>query len=146
MSTPPQFPILAVDDDAVDLMLIRRALKRVGLTNPLYEVHHGEEALRFLRREEPFGEDGIAPTPGLVLLDLNMPIMSGLELLEVAKADPELKTIPIVVLTTSDAERDVVESYRRGAAGYIVKPVDFAQFADAVRSIGEYWRLCLRRV
>jgi len=136
--------ILVIDDDEIDRMLVRRALQRSELSSPLFEAEHGEQALRFLRNEREFEDPQKAPRPDLMLLDLNMPIMNGLELLEQLQADPQLQTIPVIVLTTSDAPSDVEQSYRLGACGYIVKPVDFATFVDGIRALHAYWALCLR--
>lgn len=142
MTTEDDFSILIVDDDEVDRLLVRRAMKQNRFTNDLYETRHGEEALRFLRNEREFQDPKEAPKPGLILLDLNMPVMNGLELLSELKMDAKLRTIPVVILTTSDAETDLVEGYSLGVAGYIVKPVDFLKFAGAVHAIGMYWTLC----
>jgi CheY-like chemotaxis protein len=127
-------PVLLVEDDTVDAMTVRRAFKDLKLTNPLVHVVNGEEALAFL-------QDPTADKPCLILLDLNMPRMSGIEFLKVVKADPALKRIPTVVLTTSGEERDVAESFRQSVAGYVVKPVDYRHFVDAVRRIDLYWTL-----
>jgi len=104
-------------------------------------VQDGVEALAYLRREGQYHD---VPFPDLILLDLNMPRMNGREFLAVVKADEELKTIPVVVLTTSDVERDVVASYKLGAAGYITKPVDMDQFIDAIRQLDNYWFVLAR--
>ncbi|NJD05069.1 MAG: response regulator [Methylococcaceae bacterium] len=126
--------ILLVEDDQVDAMTVRRALKELRVTNRLEHVENGEEALAFLR------VPGRA-RPCIVLLDLNMPIMNGIEFLQVAKADPALKRIPVIVLTTSEEQRDVVESFDLGVAGYMRKPVDYREFVETVRSIDTYWTL-----
>jgi len=107
----------------------------------LHHVLDGVEALEFLRRE---GQHLDAPQPDLILLDLNMPRMNGREFLAAVKADEVLKLIPVVVLTTSDVERDVVASYKLGAAGYITKPVDMDQFVDAIRQLDTYWFVLAR--
>jgi CheY-like chemotaxis protein len=126
--------ILLVEDDQVDAMTVKRALKELRVTNPLDHVENGEQALAHLR------EPGRAK-PCIILLDLNMPIMTGIEFLQVAKADPALKRIPVIVLTTSEEQRDVVESFDLGVAGYMRKPVDYREFVDTVRSIDAYWTL-----
>ena len=136
--------ILVVDDDEIDRMLVGRALKRSGLSSALFEAEQGEQALHFLRNEREFQDREKAPRPDLILLDLNMPILNGMEMLEQIKADPGLQTIPVVVLTTSDDPRDIERSYRLGASGYLVKPVDFSAFAESIRVLCAYWQLCLR--
>lgn len=113
-------------------MTIKRALRQLESPNPLHHVTDGEKALEFLR-------DPAMPRPGLILLDLNMPRMNGLEFLEHAKADPDLKTIPVVVLTTSREDGDRVTSFERSVAGYMVKPVEFPSFVDTMRKIHDYW-------
>jgi len=127
-------PILLVEDDQVDAMTVRRALRDLHITNSLVHVENGEEALARLR-------DGEGIKPCIILLDLNMPIMSGIEFLQVAKADVQLMRLPVIVLTTSEEQRDVVESFRLGVAGYMRKPVDYHEFVETVRSIDAYWTL-----
>lgn len=124
--------ILLVEDDQVDAMTIKRALRQLGTANPLYHVTDGERALAFLR-------DPAQPRPGLILLDLNMPRMNGLEFLSHAKVDPAIKSIPVVVLTTSREDGDRLGSFERNVAGYMVKPVEYPQFVDTMRRIHEYW-------
>jgi CheY-like chemotaxis protein len=131
-----------VEDEPADAHLVRSALK----TNKVFcTMHHeldGVDALAFLRRKgERYKE---APKPDLILLDLNMPRMNGREFLQEIKNDPELSVIPVVVLTTSDVERDVVASYKLGAAGYITKPVDMEQFIDAINQLDSYWFVLAR--
>lgn len=135
-------PILLVEDDKLDVKNVKRAFKTHGVTNPLFTVLNGEEALAFLRHEPPYDQPGASPSPGVILLDLNMPVMGGLEFLHVYKQDDAIKHIPAVVLTTSAEERDRVESYRIGIAGYIVKPVEFAEFLNAIGRFDLYWTLC----
>lgn len=127
-------PVLLVEDDSIDAMTVRRAFRDLKVTNPLVHATNGEEALAFLRDEKN-------DRPCLVLLDLNMPKMNGIEFLAVAKADPLLKKIPVVVLTTSAEEQDVVESFRQSVAGYIIKPVDYRNFVDAIQTVNLYWTL-----
>jgi len=138
-----RFCILVVDDDDVDTALIRRAFKQNGFTNPLQTARHGEEALDILRRALAPGASE-RDVPGLILLDLNMPVLNGVELIRQLKSHPELRSIPVVVLTTSDAEADLAETYRLGIAGYIVKPLEFSKFVDAVQTLGYYWSMCAR--
>jgi len=127
-------PILLVEDDEVDQMTVKRALKELHVANRLDITGNGEEALAFLR--DPQNEE-----PGIILLDLNMPRMNGVEFLRHAKQDPDLRRIPVVVLTTSKDEQDRVDSFDLGVAGYMLKPVDYHQFVDVVRTIDLYWTL-----
>ncbi len=125
-------PILLIEDDQIDAMTVRRALKELHVTNPVEHVENGEEALAYLH-------DGGKSRPCLILLDLNMPVMGGIEFLGVTKGDAALKRIPVVVLTTSDEQRDKVESFDLGVAGYVRKPVDYKQFVEIMRTIDAYW-------
>ncbi|WP_330219957.1 response regulator [Chroogloeocystis siderophila] len=130
--------ILLVEDDEVDVMNVKRAFKKNNITDPLYMAANGLEALALLRGE------GDAPIPRewrLVLLDLNMPKMNGIEFLHELRADPELRFTPVIVLTTSNEDRDKVEAYNLNVAGYILKPVTFANFVEAVATLNKYWTL-----
>jgi CheY-like chemotaxis protein len=127
-------PILLVEDDQVDAMTVKRALKELHVTNPLARVENGEEALDHLR-------DPDKDRPCIILLDLNMPKMGGIELLQVIKHDALLRIIPVVVLTTSGEQQDKVESFNLGVAGYMAKPVDYQHFVEVMRSINTYWTL-----
>jgi CheY-like chemotaxis protein len=127
--------ILLVEDDEVDVMNIRRAFKKGNITNPLFVAGNGLEALEVLRGAE------MPRSRRLVLLDLNMPRMNGIEFLRELRADPELSPTPVVVLTTSDAERDKVEAYNLHVAGYLLKPVTFSSFCEAMASLNRYWAL-----
>lgn len=131
--------ILMADDDLDDCELTRRALAQAGVTNPLQFVHDGAELLDYLRQEPPYDKEGAAPRPGLLLLDLNMPRVDGREALQRIKALPGLRNIPVVVLTTSQAEEDVLRTYDLGAASYITKPVTFTGLVEAMTILGEYW-------
>jgi CheY-like chemotaxis protein len=127
--------ILLVDDDEVDVMNVRRAFQRAHITNPLFVAHDGIEALEVLRR-------GDFPCDRrLVLLDLNMPRMTGIEFLRELRADPALHATPVVVLTTSDDERDKVDAYDLNVAGYLLKPVTFGSFVDIMVALNKYWTL-----
>lgn len=126
--------VLLVEDDAIDAMTVQRAFKDLKLTNPLAHVTNGEEALDYL-------QDPSHALPCVILLDLNMPRMNGVEFLRVVKADPNLKRVPVVVLTTSTEDSDVVDSYKLCVAGYIVKPVDYKKFVEAIRTIDLYWTI-----
>lgn len=137
-----QSPILLAEDDLVDVMTVKRAFTQYRLANPLYVVANGAEALAFLRNEGNYADPAAAPRPGLILLDLNMPIMGGLEFLQIVKDDSRLRTIPVIVLTSSKEESDLMASYHLSVAGYIVKPVDFNKFLDVVRAIDAYWSIC----
>jgi chemotaxis family two-component system response regulator Rcp1 len=128
--------ILLVEDSPGDVELTREALADAKVSNNLSVVGDGIEAMAFLRKEEPYAA---APTPDLILLDLNMPRKDGREVLEEVKADQELRRIPVVVLTTSQAERDILTSYNLHANCYVTKPVDLTQFIGVVRSIEDFW-------
>ena len=139
MSTPEHvemIDVLLVEDDPGDVVLIQEAFEDNKVRNRLHVVADGVEALAFLRRE---GEYGDMPQPDLVLLDLNLPRKDGREVLAEAKADEELQHIPIVVLTTSKAEEDVLRSYKLHANAYVTKPVDFDRFIEVVRQIDEFF-------
>ena len=126
--------ILLVEDDRVDSMTIRRALEEVEINNHLDTVSNGEEALAYLLSAEN-------ELPALILLDLNMPMMNGMEFMQTVKKHASLKKIPVVVLTTSRAEQDISASFELGAAGYMVKPLDYREFIEAVVTIARYWQL-----
>lgn len=128
--------VLLVEDNDADVGLTREALRDAKVANALAVARDGEEALARLRREPPF-ED--APRPDLVLLDLNLPRVDGWEVLREVKGDPDLRSIPVAVLTTSDAERDVVRGYDLGANCYVTKPVGLEQFLAVVQSVEEFW-------
>ena len=128
--------ILLVEDDRVDVMTVQRALKKNGATNPLYVARTGLEALEMLRGE---GLPKIDPPPALILLDLNLPKKDGRELIEEIKADENLRRIPVVVLTTSKAEEDIIRMYDQHANCYITKPIDFDQFINVIKSIEDFW-------
>ncbi|RIK05913.1 MAG: two-component system response regulator [Acidobacteria bacterium] len=133
--------ILLVEDNPADEELAIHALQRNNLANNIYVVRDGQMALDFLfQRGEYEGRNG-QNAPKLVLLDLKLPKVDGLEVLRQVKGDPSTKSIPIVVLTSSREERDIVESYQLGVNSYIVKPVDFEQFTESVRQLGLYWLL-----
>ncbi len=129
-----QQPILLLEDDVVDAMTVERALREIRVTNPLHIAGNGEEGLAYLR-------DPNRERPCIILLDLNMPRMSGIEFLQEIKQDEQLRLIPVVVLTSSREEQDRLESFELGVAGYMVKPVDYHQFVETVRTIDLYWTL-----
>ena len=136
--------ILLAEDSPNDAEMTQRALRRHNLGNRLFWVKDGAEALDFLFCRGAYAERDVALPPKLVLLDLKMPKVDGIEVLRQLKADASMRTIPVVVMTSSNEERDVVESYRLGANSYIVKPVDFAEFLEVVAKIGLYWVLTNR--
>ena len=128
--------ILLVEDNAGDARLAEEALKESKVRNNLYHVTDGVQAMAFLRRGEGYRD---APSPDLILLDLNMPRKDGREVLAEVKADPDLKLIPVVVLTTSEGERDLVKSYDLHANAYVVKPLDLERFVEIVQAIEAFW-------
>jgi CheY-like chemotaxis protein len=140
MSTPDPAPapvvVLLVEDDPGDVLMIREAFEENKVRNELHVCSDGEDALVFLRQEGPHEA---APRPDLVLLDLNLPRRDGREVLAEIKADERLRTIPVVILTTSEAEEDVLRSYALHANAYVTKPVDFDRFIDVVRQIDEFF-------
>lgn len=125
-------PVLAVEDDDVDAEILRRVFWELRVPNPLARALHGEDALEWLRR------DTNGP-PALILLDLSLPVMNGIELLQVLKGDARLRRIPVVVLTTSKLEADKLASFDLSVAGYLVKPVDYGEFIDVIRTLDTYW-------
>ncbi|OHB80279.1 MAG: two-component system response regulator [Planctomycetes bacterium RBG_16_55_9] len=127
-------PVLLVEDDCVDVMTVQRAFKELKVPNPLVSTGDGEEALHYLRNDA-------ATKPCVILLDLNMPRMSGMEFMRIAKADESLRTIPIIVFTTSNTEQDITASFELGAAGYMVKSVDYNKFIETIQTIDSYWTL-----
>lgn len=133
--------ILLVEDDEVDVMNVKRAFKKYKITNPLYIAGNGLEALDMLRSHH--GKPPKVPVSRrLILLDINMPKMNGLEFLHELRKDAELKRTPVIVMTTSDEDRDRIEAYNLNVAGYILKPVTFANFAEVMVALNKYWTLC----
>lgn len=132
-------PIVVADDSAADRKLALTALRQVKIPNPVHEVEDGEQLMDYLLRREAFADRPALPSPALILLDLNMPRKNGLEALKEIKALPELRQIPVVMLTTSKAEWDIVKSYDLGVNSFVTKPVDFDMFLDAMRALGDYW-------
>ncbi|MBI4963670.1 MAG: response regulator [Desulfomonile tiedjei] len=127
-------PILLVEDDRVDVLSVQRAFRELKIVNPLQVVGNGEEGLDYLRDENN-------PKPCLILLDLNMPRMNGVEFLKTIKSDEHLRGLPVIVLTSSKGDQEMLESYQYGVAGYIVKPADYLQFVEVVRVIDLYWTI-----
>jgi CheY-like chemotaxis protein len=132
-------PILMAEDDADDRLITQKALEQNRVANPLITVGDGEELLDYLHRREKYAPPAVAPSPCIILLDLNMPKMDGREALKLIKLDPELRKIPVVILTTSKAEEDILRTYNTGANSYITKPVTFTGLVDVIRSLKSYW-------
>ena len=130
--------ILMAEDDADDRMLVQEAFEESRLNNDLRFVEDGEQIMAYLRHQGEFTRDN-APRPAVILLDLNMPKKDGREVLAELKRDRDLQHIPVIVLTTSEAEEDIVRSYCSGASGFIVKPVTFQRLVDVLKTVGEYW-------
>lgn len=131
--------ILLADDDPDDVHMTRRALQRNNLGGELYTVGDGEELLDFLHHRGKFAPPALSPTPALVLLDLNMPKMDGREALAEMKSNRMLARIPVVVMTTSTAEQDILRAYELGSNSFISKPITLAELVDVTRVLGEYW-------
>ena len=131
--------ILMADDDDDDRLMTQDALEESRVINNLHMVKDGVELLEYLRREGKYADASLSPRPGLILLDLNMPRMDGREALNEIKSDPNLKTIPVVILTTSKDETDKIKGYTLGAASYITKPVSFEGLVDLMKTLGKYW-------
>lgn len=136
MNTLEPVRLLMAEDDDEDQLLVRKAFERARLVNNLDIVEDGEQLLKYLRGEEPYRD---SHRPDLILLDLNMPRKDGRSALQEIKADPALHTIPIVVMTTSSADEDIVRSYDLGVSSYIQKPVTFGKLVDVVEVLGRYW-------
>lgn len=132
-------PILIVEDNRVDVMTIERSFKNAKVSNPLTVTSNGEDALAYLRRQGKYTEIKEKRRPCIILLDLNMPIMNGIEFLRIVKGDDQLKSIPVIVLTTSQEESDRVESFNLSVAGYIVKPVELEKFTEVIKILDLYW-------
>jgi CheY-like chemotaxis protein len=128
-------PIMYIEDDAIDAMTVKRAFGELKVKNELIHKLNGEEALEYLTGNGH-------KKPCVILLDLNMPKMDGITFLRRVKLDEELKGIPVIVLTTSREERDIAESFKLSAAGYIIKPIDYKKFVEAIRTLDLYWTLC----
>jgi CheY-like chemotaxis protein len=128
--------VLLVEDDEGDILMTREAFEHHKIRNPLHVVTDGEQALQFLRRTGAYAD---ASRPGLILLDVNLPRRNGLEVLADLKQDPDLLSIPVVMLTTSKAEEDILRSYELHANAYVSKPVDFEHFVDAIRQIDDFF-------
>jgi two-component system response regulator len=139
--TESAIDILLVEDNPSDIALALHAFKKHNLANHIHVLRDGAEALEFLFGTGAYAQRDIASGPRLVLLDLKLPLVNGLDVLRQLKTDPRTQPIPVVMLTSSREERDIFESYQLGVNSYIVKPVDFAQFTEAMRTLGMYWLL-----
>jgi len=140
MSIKP-IEILLVEDDPDDIELTKKALKSGKIINNLHVVRDGQEALDYLYRQGAYSVEGLARRPGLILLDIKLPKVDGLEVLKIIKSDPHLLRIPVVMLTTSRQEQDILTSYNNHANSYIEKPVEFDVFVKTIRNVGLYWIL-----
>ncbi len=140
MSNPrKRITILLAEDTLDDQIVMRQAWQKTRLPNNLYSVADGEELLDYLHQRRQYSESGTAPRPDLILLDLYLPKIDGLEALQAIKADPNLRRIPIVVLTSSRTEEDIRRSYELGACSYLTKPMTFELLVEAVNTLGQYW-------
>ena len=131
--------ILLVEDDAAHAEIVRRNFADCRLANTLMHVTDGQAALDYLKQQDAFSDPAKAPRPGIILLDLRLPKVDGLEVLRSIKTDPKLSSIPVVILTTSNAESDKVKAYATHANSYLVKPVDFTKFTELMTAFGYYW-------
>lgn len=129
--------ILLVEDDEVDIMNVQRAFKKNSITNPLFIAHNGLEALDMLRNQ-------IIPVPQIIILDINMPQMNGIEFLQELRKDENLKHLSVFVMTTSNEDSDKLNAYNLNVAGYILKPLSFEKFINSVATLNSYWKLCER--
>jgi CheY-like chemotaxis protein len=132
--------ILLVEDDSVDVMNVQRAFVKNNITNPLHIAFNGVEALNMLRGRN--GKPKLNPSPRIILLDINMPKMNGLEFLRELRNDDDLKSVSVFVMTTSNDDQDKIEAYNLNVAGYILKPLSFEKFVNAVAVLNSYWKLC----
>jgi CheY-like chemotaxis protein len=140
MPEPPRpITILMAEDDADDRQLTREAFEEARLANDLRFVEDGAELMDYLKRRGKYADPASSPRPGLILLDLNMPRKDGRQALEEIKADPELRRIRVVIMTTSKAEADILRSYELSASSYITKPVTFERLVEVVKTLGKYW-------
>ena len=140
MLVNPQFSFLLVEDDEVDVMNVKRALKKNNLTIPIHHANNGYEALEVLNRWEATEFTRLKHL--LILLDLNMPKMNGLEFLKLFRENHKFNKIPVIVLTTSNQEKDLVAAYDLNIAGYIVKPIEFQKFVETIGTLSRYWSVC----
>lgn len=132
--------ILLVEDDSVDVMNVQRAFKKNNINNPLHVAFNGVEALNMLRGTN--GKPKLNPLPGVILCDINMPKMNGIEFLKELRNDPTLKSCSVFIMTTSNDEQDKFEAYKLNVVGYVLKPLSFEKFVSAVSILNNYWKLC----
>ncbi len=140
MNTTP-FVVLMAEDDEHDIVAVKRAWKKGKINNPLYIVNDGEECLDYLHQRGKYSEQGTAPRPGILLLDIKMPKMDGLAVLEYVRKNDEFHRLPVIILTTSKDEADRLKSYDLQANAYIIKPIGFDNFSKAVNTINLFWEL-----
>jgi len=131
--------ILLAEDNKADQVFVQRAFNLTEIRNNLFFVNDGVEAMEYMRREGKFNDPKYSPKPDLILLDVNMPRMNGKEVLKELKTDPDLKSVPVIMLTTSDHENDVIESYNFGVNAYITKPAGLDRFIDTIESLKNFW-------
>lgn len=139
MEFKPKHPLLIVEDSDEDYFITTRAFKKSGLANPIYRCENGDKALDYLFRQRQYADPATSPRPGVILLDLNLPGTDGREVIQIIKQDTELKKIPIIVLTTSDDERDIRTCYKQGVNSYVRKPVDLERFIEAIQRLKDFW-------
>lgn len=139
MNAPHFFPVLLIEDSDEDYEVTLRVFKMAGLSNPIYRCNNGDSALDYLHRRPPYDSPEKAPRPAVILLDLNLPGTDGREILDEIKSTESLKKIPVIVLTTSNTEEDIIECYSYGANSYIKKPMAIEQYAEAIRRVKDYW-------
>jgi len=139
MQDEQPYTILLVEDEPAHAEIVRRSFETIGIANVLQHVSDGEAALDYLYRNNAFSDPATSPRPGLILLDLRLPKVDGQQLLKTIKSDPNLNSIPVVVLTTSASEADIAMAYSNNANSYLVKPVDFTKFSEMLETLGTYW-------
>ena len=139
VETSERTVLLMADDDPADCLLTEKALRKADITCPLYVVHDGAELMDYLKRRGDYSDPAAAPRPSLILLDLNMPKVNGTEFLEQLRDEPALSSIPVVILTTSDDERDIAASYALGANAYLVKPSAFDDMVSVAQVVKAHW-------
>lgn len=139
--SPKITKILLVEDNPDDIDITQRALREAKIINKLWIVRDGQEAMDFLRHQEAYQDHATSPKPGLILLDINLPKLNGIEVLKNIKQDPELKRIPVVMLTVSKRDEDIVKSYNLGCNSFIQKPINFEGFVEVIKQISLYWGL-----
>jgi len=144
MNDYQQVEILLIEDNPIDAELTMRSLKEANFVNKLYWVKDGQEGLEFLYRTDAYAARDDDDHPKLILLDLKIPKVNGIEVLQRIKSDERLRSIPVVVMTSSNEQSDITESYQLGANGYVVKPVEFGAFVEAISKIGMFWLMVNR--